>query len=94
MKALGHVIPLMDVTALHLTENYVRTADVTAVALPVQDTRPRPLRDLRIPVTDHRNFRSIYCMPKEVFGKDSPFLPRAELLILMNPHATAPIMPA
>lgn len=77
---LGRVIPLVDVTAFHPAENYFRTTDVTAVPLPVQDTRLRPLRDLRISVTDRCNFRCIYCMPKEVFGKDYPFLPRAELL--------------
>jgi cyclic pyranopterin phosphate synthase len=40
----------------------------------------RPVRDLRISVTDRCNFRCVYCMPKEVFGRDYPFLPRAELL--------------
>jgi cyclic pyranopterin phosphate synthase len=44
------------------------------------DTRQRPLRDLRISVTDRCNFRCTYCMPKEVFGFDFPFMPRAELL--------------
>jgi cyclic pyranopterin phosphate synthase len=44
------------------------------------DARNRPLRDLRISVTDRCNFRCTYCMPKEVFGRDFPFLPRAELL--------------
>ena len=44
------------------------------------DTRGRPLRDLRISVTDRCNFRCIYCMPKDVFGRDYPFLPHAELL--------------
>ncbi len=44
------------------------------------DTFGRPLRDLRISVTDRCNFRCVYCMPKEVFGRDYPFLPRAELL--------------
>ena len=44
------------------------------------DRRERPLRDLRISVTDRCNFRCGYCMPKEVFGGDFPFLPRAELL--------------
>ena len=34
------------------------------------DTRQRPLRDLRISVTDRCNFRCSYCMPKEVFDKD------------------------
>ena len=40
------------------------------------DTLGRPLRDLRISVTDRCNFRCIYCMPKEVFGRDYLFLPR------------------
>jgi cyclic pyranopterin phosphate synthase len=44
------------------------------------DTRGRPLRDLRISVTDRCNFRCVYCMPKEVFGKDYAFLERKELL--------------
>jgi GTP 3',8-cyclase len=44
------------------------------------DTRSRPLRDLRISVTDRCNFRCRYCMPREVFGHDYAFLPRAELL--------------
>jgi GTP 3',8-cyclase len=44
------------------------------------DTLGRPVRDLRISVTDRCNFRCVYCMPKEVFGRDYPFLPRAELL--------------
>jgi len=44
------------------------------------DTLGRPLRDLRISVTDRCNFRCVYCMPKEVFGKDFQFLPRAEIL--------------
>jgi cyclic pyranopterin phosphate synthase len=44
------------------------------------DTLGRPLHDLRISVTDRCNFRCVYCMPKEVFGKDYQFLPRAEIL--------------
>jgi len=40
----------------------------------------RPLRDLRISITDRCNFRCVYCMPKEVFGRDYQFLPRADLL--------------
>jgi cyclic pyranopterin phosphate synthase len=44
------------------------------------DTLGRPLRDLRISVTDRCNFRCVYCMPKEIFGKDFQFLPRAEIL--------------
>ena len=44
------------------------------------DTLGRPLHDLRISVTDRCNFRCVYCMPKEIFGKDYQFLPRAEIL--------------
>ena len=44
------------------------------------DRLGRPVRDLRVSVTDRCNFRCVYCMPKEVFGRDYPFLPRAELL--------------
>jgi len=47
---------------------------------PVLDTRWRPLRDLRVSVTDRCNFRCTYCMPKEIFGRDFAFLPRGELL--------------
>jgi cyclic pyranopterin phosphate synthase len=46
----------------------------------VLDTLGRPIRDLRISVTDRCNFRCVYCMPKEVFGHDYRFLPRRELL--------------
>ena len=44
------------------------------------DTLGRPLRDLRISVTDRCNFRCVYCMPREVFGPNHVFLPRAALL--------------
>ena len=46
----------------------------------ITDTLGRPLRDLRISVTDRCNFRCVYCMPKEVFGRDYQFLDREELL--------------
>jgi cyclic pyranopterin phosphate synthase len=46
----------------------------------VTDALGRPLRDLRISVTDRCNFRCRYCMPREVFGPDFQFLPRAEIL--------------
>jgi GTP 3',8-cyclase len=44
------------------------------------DRLGRPLHDLRISVTDRCNFRCLYCMPREVFGRDFQFLERAELL--------------
>ncbi len=47
---------------------------------PWLDARGRPLRDLRISVTDRCNFRCSYCMPKEVFDKHYEFLPHRELL--------------
>ena len=47
---------------------------------PVLDAFGRPLRDLRISVTDRCNFRCTYCMPKEIFGHDHTFLDRADLL--------------
>jgi len=46
----------------------------------LQDRLGRALRDLRISVTDRCNFRCVYCMPKEVFGKDFQFLDRKALL--------------
>ena len=46
----------------------------------LQDKLGRSLRDLRISVTDRCNFRCSYCMPKEVFDKDYPYLPHASLL--------------
>ena len=57
----------------------------TARSLPVYRGAPvdalnRPLRDVRLSVTDRCNFRCSYCMPAEVFGPDFAFLPRAELL--------------
>ena len=50
------------------------------MAVVVQDTLGRPIRDLRISVTDRCNFRCVYCMPKEVYGRDYRFLERRELL--------------
>ncbi|HEY5636300.1 MAG TPA: GTP 3',8-cyclase MoaA [Burkholderiales bacterium] len=47
---------------------------------PFADTLGRPLRDLRISVTDRCNFRCTYCMPREVFDADYQFLPHAALL--------------
>jgi len=52
-----------------------------ALALPlVVDRRARPLRDLRISVTDRCNFRCPYCMPAEIYGERYAFLPKREIL--------------
>lgn len=50
------------------------------MAVQVLDSRKRPLRDIRISVTDKCNFRCQYCMPAEIFGPDYPFLPQHKLL--------------
>jgi GTP 3',8-cyclase len=49
---------------------------------PLLDRLGRPLETLRISITDRCNFRCVYCMPKEVFGRDHAFLERRELLTL------------
>ena len=46
----------------------------------LSDRLGRPLRDLRISVTDRCNFRCTYCMPAELFGESYQFLPREEIL--------------
>jgi cyclic pyranopterin phosphate synthase len=72
------VIPLID------QRFAVLPAVVPARAVPatglLSDALGRPLRDLRISVTDRCNFRCSYCMPKEVFDKDYPYLPHSALL--------------
>ncbi|HVA31596.1 MAG TPA: GTP 3',8-cyclase MoaA [Gaiellaceae bacterium] len=49
---------------------------------PLRDTFGRPLETLRISITDRCNFRCVYCMPKEAFGRDHAFLERSQLLTL------------
>ncbi len=78
------IIPLADArrsSRREALDRFVRAA-ASGAGRPgaVADTRGRPLRDLRISVTDRCNFRCVYCMPKEIFGADYEFLPRAELL--------------
>jgi cyclic pyranopterin phosphate synthase len=50
------------------------------MSIELRDKLDRPLRDLRISVTDRCNFRCTYCMPKEIFGPDYAYLPRAAVL--------------
>lgn len=68
------IIPIHHAATLPLTDR----ADPAEG--PLVDQRGRSVRDLRISVTDRCNFRCVYCMPREVFDKDYPFLPRAQLL--------------
>jgi cyclic pyranopterin phosphate synthase len=72
------VIPLVDQRLVALGAA-VPAQPLAATGL-LADTLGRPLRDLRISVTDRCNFRCSYCMPKEVFDKDYQYLPHASLL--------------
>jgi GTP 3',8-cyclase len=56
------------------------TATLEPIASHPRDLLGRPLRDLRISVTDRCNFRCTYCMPKEIFGRDYAFLPHDQIL--------------
>ena len=53
---------------------------MTTLPAAALDRHARPLRDLRVSVTDRCNFRCPYCMPRALFGPDHAFLPRTELL--------------
>ena len=72
------VIPIVPQRGAQLRTPAVPT--LTAPTGLLQDSRGRPLRDLRISVTDRCNFRCNYCMPKEVFDKDHVYLPHHALL--------------
>ena len=72
------VIPLVDQRIAALAAQ-VPAQPVAPTGL-LTDTLGRPLRDLRISVTDRCNFRCNYCMPKEVFDKNYPYLPHGALL--------------
>ena len=81
-KPPQRIIPLLDqrpgvlsVPLAALAENGLRPANGL-----LTDTRGRQLQDLRISVTDRCNFRCSYCMPKDVFTKDYPYLPHNSLL--------------
>src|SRR5437667_11655511 len=79
---MAKVIPVTDTRSAGRNGIVPRPQDapsVTPTGL-LADTRGRLLRDLRISVTDRCNFRCVYCMPKDVFGHDYPFLGHAELL--------------
>jgi cyclic pyranopterin phosphate synthase len=62
------------------SDNWLATTQLQTATGSLLDTRQRPLQDLRISVTDRCNFRCTYCMPKEVFNKDYPYLPHSDLL--------------
>jgi cyclic pyranopterin phosphate synthase len=76
------IIPIVNQLSGQLASKLA--SDLVAQPFPatglLTDTLARPLRDLRISVTDRCNFRCSYCMPSEVFNKDYAFLPQTSLL--------------
>jgi len=75
---LRKIIPLADLRyASRIPAVPTHMASPTGL---LSDTLGRPLRDLRISVTDRCNFRCNYCMPSEIFDKDYAFLPQSSLL--------------
>ncbi|WP_395067427.1 GTP 3',8-cyclase MoaA [Paraburkholderia silvatlantica] len=76
------IIPVADVRSLPPELPRPAAGTVRAPSGAVFDALARPLRDLRISVTDRCNFRCVYCMPRAVFDKDYPFLPHSALLSL------------
>jgi cyclic pyranopterin phosphate synthase len=74
------VIPIADSRGRILRPAQPALPGAGAAVTPGADRLGRHLRDLRISVTDHCNFRCTYCMPKEIFGKDYKFLPHGDLL--------------
>lgn len=77
-RNVPRVLPLRDLRPV--AQAVPPTLPAVAASGLLRDTRKRPLRDLRISVTDRCNFRCSYCMPKEVFDKDYPYLPQGSLL--------------
>ena len=79
---MSRIIPLADArqAARGGWDALLAGAGEVASGEPLVDTRGRRLHDLRISVTDRCNFRCVYCMPKDVFGRDYPFLPQDALL--------------
>ena len=78
---MARVIPLADArTAIAGAVPHPSAAPRVAPGGLLADARGRLLHDLRISVTDRCNFRCVYCMPKDAFGRDHAFLPHADLL--------------
>jgi GTP 3',8-cyclase len=76
----GRVIPLIDARVAIPLRRAIGNHAAQPAAGHVADQLGRPLRDLRISVTDRCNFRCTYCMPKEVFNSDYRFLRHSDLL--------------
>ena len=74
------VIPIISQPLGNLPIPEPSQAQAWAPGQQLLDQRKRPLRDLRISVTDRCNFRCSYCMPKEIFNNDYVYLPHSALL--------------
>jgi cyclic pyranopterin phosphate synthase len=81
-RPTSRVVPLIDQRTAALVTPVAAFSSDTRVGAQglLTDTRQRPLRDLRISVTDRCNFRCNYCMPKEIFDKGYVYLPHNDLL--------------
>ena len=81
-RHIPRVVPLVDQRSISLRmPDSVNSGEPRLAANGLlTDARSRPLRDLRISVTDRCNFRCNYCMPKEIFDKDYQYLPHDALL--------------
>ena len=83
---MGEALPPSKPSVIPIADQRVRVSVPRVSPAPrpptggLADTLGRPLRDLRISVTDRCNFRCSYCMPKEVFDRDYAFLPQGSLL--------------
>src|SRR5512142_3212763 len=80
---MSRSIPIADLRAPRAPGGWdalIAGAGDLAAGAPLADLLGRRMHDLRISVTDRCNFRCVYCMPKDVFGRDFPFLAHSELL--------------
>ncbi len=79
-RHVPRVIPLTDQRSSSLPIPPIMADSAIGSGALLTDRRGRPLRDLRISVTDRCNFRCNYCMPKEIFDKDHTYLKHTDLL--------------
>ncbi|HET8552881.1 MAG TPA: GTP 3',8-cyclase MoaA [Gammaproteobacteria bacterium] len=75
-----HGIARVDFSDCAMAFVNLNSPDEVASRSSIKDRLNRPLRDLRVSVTDRCNFRCVYCMPRAAFGAGHRFLPRTDLL--------------
>jgi cyclic pyranopterin phosphate synthase len=80
MSGSSRIIPILPVLRQPATEDYRALDTARDYSDALADKMGRPLRDLRISVTDRCNLRCTYCMPRQIFDDSHTFLPRTELL--------------